>query len=97
MKKLIVVNGPNLNLLGQREPHIYGTRSLNDLNALVRDKAGQLHVEVALFQSNHEGEIIDFLQKEGPASFAIIINPGALSHYSLALYDCLQALGLPVV
>ena len=97
MKRVVVVNGPNLNMLGKREPHIYGTRSLDDLNRTVRDKAGELGLEVSLLQSNHEGEIIDFLQKEAPGSTGIIINPGALSHYSLALYDCLQALRLPVV
>ena len=97
MKKIVVVNGPNLNLLGKREPHIYGTRSLEDLNKAVRDKAGKLGVEVSLFQSNHEGEIIDFLQKEAPGSAGIVINPGAFSHYSLAIYDCLQAIAAPVV
>jgi len=97
VSKLLIVHGPNLNLLGKREPHIYGTRSLIDLNEMVRDKAHELKVEVAVFQSNSEGEIIDFLQKEGPGSTGVVINPGALSHYSLALYDCLQALGLPVV
>lgn len=97
MKKLLIVNGPNLNLLGKREPQIYGTRSLADLNDMVRDKAKQIRVEVMIFQSNSEGEIIDFLQKEGPGSEGIIINPGALSHYSIALYDCLQALRLPVI
>jgi 3-dehydroquinate dehydratase-2 len=97
VKKIVVVNGPNLNLLGKREPHIYGTRSLEDLNKAVRDKAGKLGIEVSLFQSNHEGEIIDFLQKEAPGSAGIVINPGAFSHYSLAIFDCLQALALPVV
>jgi 3-dehydroquinate dehydratase-2 len=97
VKKIVVVHGPNLNLLGKREPHIYGTRSLDDLNKTVRDKASKLGVEVATFQSNHEGEIIDFLQKEAPGSAGIIINPGAFSHYSLAIYDCLQALAVPVV
>ena len=97
MKRVVVVHGPNLNLLGKREPHVYGTRSLDDLNQTVRDKAGKLGLEVNVFQSNHEGEIIDFLQKEALGSAGIVINPGALSHYSLALYDCLQALALPVV
>jgi 3-dehydroquinate dehydratase-2 len=97
VKRVVVVNGPNLNLLGKREPHIYGTRSLEDLNAMVREKAAQLGLDVSLFQSNSEGEIIDFLHKEAPGSAGVIVNPGALSHYSLALYDCLQALGLPVV
>jgi 3-dehydroquinate dehydratase-2 len=97
VKRVVVVHGPNLNLLGKREPHIYGTRSLDDLNKTVRDAAGKLGLEVTIFQSNHEGEIIDFLQKEGPGSAGILINPGALTHYSIAVFDCLQALALPVV
>jgi 3-dehydroquinate dehydratase II len=92
-----VLNGPNLNLLGKREPEIYGTRSLEDLNQAVRAKAGRLGLDVTLFQSNDEGAIIDFLHEHAPGSAGIVINPGALSHYSLALYDCLQALALPVV
>jgi 3-dehydroquinate dehydratase-2 len=97
MKRILLVNGPNLNLLGKREPHIYGTRSLADLLKLVRAKAKQLGVQVSAYQSNDEGEIIDFLQKEAPGSLGIVINPGALSHYSLALFDCIQALGVPTV
>src|SRR5439155_12842201 len=97
MKRVVVVHGPNLNLLGKREPHIYGTRSLDDLNQTVRDKAGKLGLEVNVFQSNHEGEIMDFLQKEAPGSAGIVIKPGALSHYCRALYGWLHALGLPVV
>ncbi|HKW73717.1 MAG TPA: type II 3-dehydroquinate dehydratase [Candidatus Dormibacteraeota bacterium] len=97
MKRVVVVNGPNLNLLGTREPHIYGTRTLEDLKQVVQDKAGELGMEVSFFQSNHEGEIIDFLQKEAPGSIGVILNPAALTHYSVALYDCLQALDVPVV
>lgn len=97
MKKVVVVNGPNLNLLGTREPHIYGTQTLADLEMAVRAKAAALEIEPVFFQSNHEGEIIDFLQKETPGSAGVIVNPGALSHYSLALYDCLQALAVQVV
>ncbi|TMD12662.1 MAG: type II 3-dehydroquinate dehydratase [Chloroflexi bacterium] len=96
-KRVVVVNGPNLNLLGKREPEIYGTRSLDDLNETVSVKARGLGWDVSLFQSNDEGAIIDFLQQHAPGSVGIVINPGALSHYSLALYDCLQALALPVV
>jgi 3-dehydroquinate dehydratase-2 len=97
MKKIVIVNGPSLNLLGKREPKVYGTRSLADLLKTVRAKAKELGVTVSTFQSNHEGEIIDFLQKEAPGALGIVINPGALSHYSLALYDCLQALEVPTV
>ena len=91
MKRILIVNGPNLNLLGKREPHIYGTRSLADLTKMVRAKARELGVQVSFFQSNHEGEVIDFIQKEAPGSAGIVLNPGAFSHYSLALFDCLQA------
>jgi len=97
VKRIVIVNGPNLNLLGKREPHIYGTRSHADLVKSVRAKARKLGVEVSVFQSNHEGELIDFLQKEAPGSLGIVINPGALSHYSLALFDCLQSLEVPTI
>ena len=97
MKRIVIVNGPNLNLLGKREPHVYGTRSHADLVKTVRAKGRALGVEVSVFQSNHEGELIDFLQKEAPGSLGIVINPGALSHYSLALFDCLQSLAVPTV
>jgi len=94
---VVVVNGPNLNLLGKREPEIYGTRTLDDLEKTVTAKAAELGIDVRFYQSNSEGEIIDFLHQHGPGSLGIVINPAALAHYSLALYDCLQALALPVV
>jgi 3-dehydroquinate dehydratase-2 len=97
MKRIVVVNGPNLNLLGKREPKIYGTRTHADLVKTIRAKARKLGVEATVFQSNHEGQLIDFLQKEAPGSVGIVINPGALSHYSLALADCLQSLAVPTV
>jgi 3-dehydroquinate dehydratase II len=96
-QRVVVVNGPNLNLLGKREPEIYGTRSLDDLERTVNTKAAALGIDVSFYQSNSEGEIIDFLHQHGPGSLGIVINPAALAHYSLALYDCLQALALPVV
>ncbi|GAC1476370.1 MAG: type II 3-dehydroquinate dehydratase [Candidatus Dormibacteraceae bacterium] len=96
-KKIVVVNGPNLNLLGKREPDIYGTRTLADLVKEVRAKARELGVTVSVFQSNDEGAIIDFLQREAPGAVGIVINPGALSHYSLALFDCLVAVNVPTV
>jgi 3-dehydroquinate dehydratase-2 len=94
---VVVVNGPNLNLLGKREPEIYGNRSLSDLEAVVKAKAKSLKLQVNFFQSNSEGDIIDHLQQLGPGSIGIVLNPAGLSHYSVALYDCLQALALPVV
>jgi len=96
-RSVVVVNGPNLNLLGRREPEIYGTKTLADLETTVQAKAKVLGIDVSFYQSNSEGEIIDFLQQHAPGSLGIVINPAALSHYSLALYDCLQALALPVV
>ncbi len=97
MKRLLVVNGPNLNLLGTREPEIYGTTTLADIEAMVRRRAGELGCEILFFQSNSEGAIVDFLQREGPAASGIVLNPAALTHYSVALYDCLKALAAPTV
>jgi len=97
MKRYLIVNGPNLNLLGTREPHIYGTITLDEIETQVRRRAVEIGCEVVCFQSNSEGAIIDFLQREAPASSGIVLNPGGLTHSSYALYDCLRALGVPVV
>ncbi|MEE8490712.1 MAG: type II 3-dehydroquinate dehydratase [Acidimicrobiia bacterium] len=96
MTKVLIINGPNLNLLGSREPEIYGTTTLEELDALCVEWGRQLDFEVSTFQSNHEGEIIDKIQ-DSVGSAGIIINAGALTHYSYAIYDALVAVGLPTI
>ena len=95
--KVLVLNGPNLGTLGRREPDVYGTQTLADLEKLLAERARELDFELSCRQSNHEGQLIDWIEKEGAASDAIIINPGALSHYSLALADALRGSGKVVV
>ncbi|MBI2872855.1 MAG: type II 3-dehydroquinate dehydratase [Chloroflexi bacterium] len=95
--RVLVVNGPNLNLQGSRQPEVYGTMTLGDIEAAVSRRAQELGVEVAFFQSNTEGAIVDFLQAEAPQVQGVIINPGALTHYGLSLRDALAALPVPVV
>jgi len=97
MKKILVVHGPNLGLLGEREPEIYGKATLAELNSLLEAEAKRLKVQLKIFQSNWEGAIIDFLTAERKWAEAVIINPGALTHYSLALRDCLSAINLPAI
>jgi len=93
--KVLVLNGPNLGTLGRREPEVYGTKTLADLEAIVTKRARELGLEALCRQSNHEGQLIDWIETE--AGDAIIINPGGLSHYSLALADALRGSGKPVV
>jgi 3-dehydroquinate dehydratase II len=95
--KVLVLNGPNLGTLGRREPQVYGLRTLADLEAMLTDRARALGIELHCLQSNQEGQLIDAIEKDGAASDAIIINPGALSHYSLALADALRGSGKPVI
>ena len=97
MPKLLVINGPNLNLLGTREPDIYGSDSLVDLKNRIDKLAEELKVDLLWFQSNHEGELIDFLHRESTAADGLIINPGALGHYSIALRDAITATGLDAI
>ncbi|MQF48897.1 type II 3-dehydroquinate dehydratase [SAR202 cluster bacterium AC-647-N09_OGT_505m] len=95
--RVLVINGPNLNMLGQRDPALYGLTSLADIEVLVRHRAQELGTDVEFFQSNSEGSIIDFLQARAPAASGVIINPGALTHYGLALREALVDTGLSVV
>lgn len=97
MAKVLVLNGPNLNLLGTREPGIYGRLTLDEINTRLDELGGQLGLELEFFQSNHEGEIIDRIHRSAANTKGIIINPGAFTHYSLAIRDAIAAVGLPCV
>lgn len=87
--KVLLVSGPNLNTLGERNPELYGSQSLPEIESLVQKRSEEWNVEVHPYQSNHEGAIIDFLQQEQNAD-GLIINPGALAHYGLSLRDALE-------
>ena len=95
--KILVIYGPNLNLLGKRDPGHYGTRTLSDINDALAKKASELKVELATLQSNSEGTLIDFIQEQTDGAAGIIINPGALTHYGLSLRDALADTNLPVI
>ncbi len=97
--RLLLVNGPNLNMLGTRQPEIYGRTTLADIERDAKSLCAACTpvVEVLCWQSNSEGELLDVIQREAPSVAAIIINPGALTHYSIALRDCLAAVDRPVI
>ena len=95
--KILVIHGPNLNLLGNRENHVYGDHTLNFINERIKSKALELQVEVDFFQSNHEGEIIDRLHDAVGVTDFIIINPGAFTHYSYAIRDAISAVKIPTI
>ncbi len=95
--KLLVLNGPNLNLLGLREPEIYGNETYDDLLALIHRTARELGVEVTCYQSNHEGALIDWIQGAYGVYDGIVFNPAAYTHTSIALLDALKAVGIPTV
>ena len=95
--KISIVNGPNLRLLGQREPHVYGTDTLEEINRELGEVARELGVELDFFQSNHEGEILDYLENASGEVQGILINPAGFTHTSVALRDGLAGVGLPVV
>ncbi len=95
--KVAVIHGPNLNFLGKREPDIYGQKTLDEINQEIKLKSSSLNIEVVTFQSNHEGEIVDFIQDGYDKYDGIVINPGGLTHYSIVLRDALVSVDLPVI
>ena len=95
--KILVLNGPNLNLLGQREPDIYGAVTLEDINESLLFLAGELDVELEFYQSNHEGNLVDKLHAAMGECVAVVFNPGAFTHYSYALRDAVASIGIPVI
>ena len=97
MGKILFLNGPNLNLLGKRNPDVYGSKTLSDINLLVEEKAKTLNVEVLFYQSNSEGDLIDCIQNHRGSIDGIVINPGALTHSGYSLKDALLDAAIPVI
>lgn len=95
--KILVINGPNINMLGTREKDIYGTMNYKTLCQKLNEKSQELEIELEIYQSNTEGEIIDVIQEAYNRIDGIIINPGAYTHYSIAIYDALKAVDIPTV
>lgn len=96
-RRILLINGPNLNLLGTREPHIYGSTTLNDVLEQAQKQAQQLSVEIEAFQSNHEGAIVDRIHSARGHVDAVVINPGAYTHTSVAIRDALLGVDVPFV
>lgn len=97
MTQILLLHGPNLNLLGTREPEVYGTMTLEDINDLVRSRAAKYKVDVRAEQSNHEGALVDIIHVARNYADGIVMNPGAYTHTSVALRDAISAVGLPVI
>lgn len=97
MKKICLIHGPNINFTGIREKGVYGTLTFDEINEEIRKKADELGLEVEIFQSNHEGAIIDKIQECFSAKDGIVINPGAYTHYSYAIRDALASVDMPVI
>ncbi len=98
MRKIFLINGPNLNLLGTREPDVYGSTTLRQIVQMLKAEARKRGVRIGAYQSNHEGSIIDVIQRLPAKGYSgLIINPGAFTHYSYAIRDAIKAAGLPTV
>ncbi|ARI77086.1 type II 3-dehydroquinate dehydratase [Halobacillus mangrovi] len=97
MKRLLLINGPNLNMLGKREPDKYGRHTLQDVVRLVKDTAWEQGYEVEAYQSNHEGDLVDQIQRAEGGAAGIIINPAAYTHSSIAMRDAVSAISIPVI
>jgi len=97
MKSILILHGPNLNLLGTREPGVYGNYRLEDINDALKSRAAELGVQVRCFQSNHEGQLIDALHEARDWADGVVFNPGAYTHTSVALRDAISAIEIPVV
>ncbi len=95
--KILVLNGPNLNLFGRREPHIYGTTTLAQINQQLTELAEQLQVELDIIQSNHEGELIDFLHKHIDEASGALVNPAGLTQHGVPLHDAIKAMPFPTI
>jgi 3-dehydroquinate dehydratase-2 len=95
--KILVLNGPNLNLLGRREPHIYGSMTLADVNKKLKQLGRELKLDLVFFQSNHEGELVDILHKHIDSAAGAILNPGGLTQFSVSLHDAIKSMPYPVV
>lgn len=96
MKKILIIHGPNLNLLGTREPEIYGSTSFEDINKIIKDYAKKNKIEVEIFQSNCEGDIVNYIQKKKDYT-GLVINPAAYTHTSIAIADAIKAVNIPAV
>lgn len=95
--RVFVLNGPNLNLLGSREPEIYGATTLADIEAEAKKRGGQLGLEIDFRQTNHEGQLVDWIQEARTKAAGVILNAGAYTHTSVAVHDALKALSVPII
>jgi len=95
--KILIINGPNLNMLGKRDKATYGRKTLAEINSLLKKQGEKLDAEITSFQSNSEGALVDFIQQQSSSADGIIINPGALTHYGFSLRDALADSGLPIL